>query len=114
MSSIRSAKTALPGMDTPERRTVVGWMIFPRLSIFAVVLLWRYGLIRLMVTSDRTYISSAIAALYLITSCHCLWRTWAIAREGEAARRCRAFLPVADGIEATIDAEGMPAGMVTD
>ncbi|WP_246785051.1 MotA/TolQ/ExbB proton channel family protein [Bradyrhizobium sp. S69] len=89
-------------------------MIFTGLCVFAVVLLWRYGLIRMMVTSDRTYISSVIAALYLITSCHCLRRTWAIAREGEAARRCRAFLPVADGIEATIDAEVMPAGMVTD
>ena len=67
-----------------------------------------------MVTSDRTYISSVIAVLYIVTSCHCLWRTRAIALEGEAARRCRAFLPAADGIEATIDAEVMPAGMVTD
>ena len=114
MRSIRRAKNGVPGIDAPERRQLLLWMIFTGLCVFAVVLLWRYGLIRLMVTSDRTYISSVIAALYLITSCHCLWRTWAIAREGEAARRCRAFLPVADGIEATTDTEVMPAGMVTD
>src|ERR1700742_1094831 len=114
MSSDQGTAIAVADTHTPERGALLLWMIFTGLSVFAAVLLWRYGLIRLMVTSDRTYISSVIAALYLITSCHCLWRTWAIAREGEAARRCHAFLPVADGIEATIDAEVMPAGMVTD
>jgi MotA/TolQ/ExbB proton channel family len=114
MRSIRSAKNAVPGIDAPERGPLLFWMIFTGLCVFAVVLLWRYGLIRLMVTSDRTYISSVIAALYLITCGHCLWRTWAIAREGEAARRCRALLPVAGGVEPTIDAEVMPAGLVTD
>jgi hypothetical protein len=113
MRSIRSAKNGVTGIDAPERGPLLLWMIFTGLCVFAVILLWRYGLIRLMVTSDRTYISSVIAALYLITCGHCLWRTWAIAREGEAARRCRAFLRVADG-EATIDAEAMPAGLVTD
>ncbi len=114
MRSIRSAKNGLPGIDAPERGPLLLWMIFTGLCVFAVVLLWRYGLVRLMVTSDRTYISSVIAALYLVTCCHCLWRTWAIAREGEAARRGRAFLPAADGVNATIDAEAMPAGLVTD
>ena len=100
MSTITSAKTALPGTDTPERGPLLLWMIFTGLSIFAVVLLWRYGLIRLMVASDRTYISSIIAALYVITCGHCFWRTRAIAREGEAARRCRAILSAPDGARA--------------
>jgi len=114
MRSIPSAKNGLPGSDVPERGPLLLWMIFTGLCAFAVVLLWRYGLIRLMVTSDRTYLSSVIAALYLVTCGHCLWRTWAIAREGEAARRCRAWLPAAGGIEAPIDAAAMPAGLVTD
>jgi hypothetical protein len=114
MHPIRSAKNGVSGIDGPERGPLLLWMIFTGVCVFAVVLLWRYGLIRLMVTSDRTYISSVIAALYLVTCCHCLWRTWAIAREGEAARRCRAFLSVADGTRPTIDTAVMPAGMVTD
>jgi hypothetical protein len=97
MRSIRSAKDGVTGIDAPERGPLLLWMIFTGLCVFAVVLLWRYGLIRLMVTSDRTYISSVIAALYLVTCGHCLWRTWAIAREGRrpgaAARSCR--LPMA-------------------
>lgn len=90
-------------------------MIFTGLCIFAVVLLWRYGLIRLMVTSDRTYISSIIACLYVITSCHCLSRTWAIAWEGDAARRSRYILSAADGAKALDgDAVVLPAGLITD
>src|SRR6185437_4925758 len=73
INSIGRGKAALPGIDAPERGPLLLWMIFTGLCIFAVVLLWRYGLIRLMLTSDRTYISSVIAALYIITSCHCFW-----------------------------------------
>jgi hypothetical protein len=118
MSSISDAKAALPalsGMDAPERGPLLLWLIFTGLCVFAVVLLWRYGLIHLMVTSDRTYISSLIAVLYIITSCHCLWRTRSIAREGEAARRSRTILSAPGGTKALdADAEALPAGLVTD
>ena len=117
MSSI-SANTALPassGTNAPERGPLLLWMIFTGLCIFAVFLLWRHGLIHQMVISDRTYISSLIAALYIVTSCHCLWRTRAIAREGEAATRCRAMLSVPGGTKALdADAEALPAGLVSD
>jgi hypothetical protein len=114
MTSISSAKTALPGMDAPERGPLLLWMIFTGLCIFAVIVLWRYGLIGLMLSSDRTYISSVIAVLYIVTCCHCFWRTRAIAREGDTARRCRAILSASDGPNASINAAAMPAGIVTD
>ncbi len=114
MSAI-GAEAAFSGRDTPERGVLLLWMIFTGLSIFAVFLLWRYGLIRLMVTSDRTYISSLIAVLYIITSSHCLRRTWAIAREGEAARRSGDILSAVDDAKPLhVDAELLPTGLVTD
>ena len=114
MSAI-GAETALSGTATPERGVLLLWMIFTGLSIFAVFLLWRYGLIHLMVASDRTYISSLITVLYLITCGHCFWRTRAIAREGEVARGCRAVLSASDGAKALdADARGLPGGLVTD
>ena len=101
--------------DAPERGAVLLWMIFTGLSIFAAVVLWQYGLIRLMVTSDRTYISSVIAVLYVVTCFHCFWRTRAIAREGDAARRCRAILSAPDGAKALgAGARVLPAGLVRD
>lgn len=115
MSSISTAKTVSPGAVHPERGPLLLWMIFTGICIFAVVLLWRYGLIYLMVSSDRTYISSLIAVLYIITSCHCLWRTMAIAREGETAGRAREILSAVDGAKALDgDARALPAGLVTD
>jgi len=115
MSAISGPAAISSGTDTPERAALLQWMIFTGLSVFAAVLLWRYGLIRLMVVSDRTYISSLIVVLYIVTSGHCFWRTRAIAREAETARRCRAILAAPDGTRALeASARALPAGLVTD
>ena len=114
MTTISSAEIALPARETPERGPLLLWMIFTGLSIFAAVLLWRYGFIHLMVASDRTYISSLIAVLYIVTCFHCFWRTRAIAREAEMARRCRAILSAEGAKALEAGARALPAGLVTD
>jgi hypothetical protein len=115
MSAISRADLALSGPDAPERGPLLLWMIFTGLSIFAGVLLWRYGFIRLLVVSDRTYISSLIAVLYFVTCGHCFWRTRAIAREAEVGRQCRAILSAPDGARPlSPEAPALPAGLVTD
>ena len=115
MSTMSHAEIVLPGTNTPERGPLLLWMIFTGLSIFSAVLLWRYGFIQLMVASDRTYLSGLIGVLYILTCGHCFWRTRAIAREAEAARRCRAILSTADGTSALgPDARILPGGMVPD
>ena len=114
MSATASAETAPSGADTSERSVLLLWMIFTGLSVFAVVLLWRYGLLHLMVSSDRTYISSVIAVLYFVTCFHCFWRTRAIAREGEITRRCRAILSAPGAARGLDDARALPGGLVPD
>jgi hypothetical protein len=115
MSTITSTEIVPTAREAPERGPLLLWMIFTGLSIFAAVLLWYYGLIHLMVVSDRTYISSLIVILYVVTCGHCFWRTRAIAREAEAARHCRAVLSAPDGAKALDgDARALPAGMVSD
>jgi MotA/TolQ/ExbB proton channel family len=115
MSSIGNLQTAVPLKEMPERGPLLQWMIFTGLCIFAFVLLAHYGLIRLMVASDRTYISSVIVILYVVTCGHCFWRTRTIAREAELARRCGAILSGPDGTKA-LDGEGhrFPGGLVGD
>ena len=115
MSSIGSMGTVARSPETPERSALLQWMIFTGLCIFAAVLLTHYGLIRLMVASDRTYISSLIVVLYVVTCGHCFWRTRAIAREAELATRCRALLSRPDGARALeSDAPPLPGGLVSD
>jgi hypothetical protein len=115
MSFGQGAAIAASGRAPPERGALLLWMIFTGLSVFAAVLLWRYGLLHLMLTSDRTYISSVIAVLYIVTCIHCFVRTRAIAREGEVGQRCRAILASPDGASALeADAKSLPKGLVTD
>jgi len=76
--------------SSTDRAPLLRWLIFTGLTVFAAVLLWRYGLIRLMVESDRTYLSSAIALIYVGASLHCLWRTIVVSREGDAGKRTAA------------------------
>jgi hypothetical protein len=115
MSSMTIGPMVRQPADPSERSALLFWMIFTGLSIFAVVLLWRFGLIRLMLTSDRTYISSVIAGLYILTCGHCFLRTRAIAREGAAAQRCRAVLAAPEGGK-VLDAgtASLPRGLVRD
>ena len=89
-------------------------MIFTGACAFAVVLLWQYGLIHLVVVSDRTYISSIIAALYVVASLHCLWRTIAIGREGDAARRAAGRIEAGEMNFATEAGNALPDGLIAD
>src|SRR3954454_5892100 len=102
-----------------DRGPLLRWLVFTGLSVFALVLLWRFGLIRQMVNSDRTYLSSIIALLYVAASMHCLWRTIVISREGDAARRGGALIAAGsggldlDGDTVMIEGAGqLPPGLV--
>jgi hypothetical protein len=104
--------------SVPDRAPLLHWMIFTGLCAFAAVLLWQYGLLHLMVASDRTYISSIICVLYLGGSLHCLWRTRAIAREADASREAALMLANIN-LSATADAaaswrNALPPGLVSD
>jgi hypothetical protein len=68
------------------------WLIFTGVCVFAFVLAWHYGLVRMMVNGDKTYISIIIAVLYLGTSLHCLLRTTTISRELDRAHRVLALV----------------------
>jgi MotA/TolQ/ExbB proton channel family len=115
MSVISTLRDTPSHEGMPERGPLLLWMIFTGLSIFAAVLLWRYGFMRLMVISDRTYISTLIVVLYVITCFHCFWRTRAIAREAEAGRRCRTILSAPGGTNAIEGGtSALPAGLVSD
>ena len=63
------------------------WLMFTGVCAFGFVLVWYYGLFRLMLISDKTYISSIIVILYAATCIHCFVRTAAISRESDRAHR---------------------------
>jgi len=83
---------APPDAGSVERGPLLRWLIFSGLTGFALVLMWRFGLIRQMLTADRSYISLLIVLFYFGAALHCLWRTVAVSREADAARRTAAML----------------------
>ena len=87
MSAIALSSDRPAASPAADGAPILRWMIFTGTCAFAVVLLWRYNLLRLMVELDRTYISSAMAVFYVGASLHCLWSTIAISREGDAGLR---------------------------
>jgi hypothetical protein len=56
------------------------------LTVFGVAVLWHLGLIRLMLETDRTHVSSLILILFVLTTLHCLTQTWIVSKELTAVR----------------------------
>lgn len=108
------------GDDPADRAPLLHWMIFTGLCVFAAVLLWYYGLVRQMLVADRTHISLVIVLFYIGASLHCLWRTIAVSRESQAARRAAQLFAeggdrvvvVDDGV-AIDGVRRLPKGLVT-
>jgi len=114
MSVVALSPDRLPAPAAAEGAPILRWMIFTGACVFAAVLLWRYDLIRLMVDSDRTYISSIIAVLYIAASLHCLWRTIAISREGDAGRRTAEAIAAGEVNFSSGAGGALPPGLVAD
>ena len=115
MGAIVISRSILPQRSAAERAPLLRWMIFTGVTIFAAVLLWRFGFIRLLVVSDRTYISSVIAILYVAASLHCLSRTIAISREAEAGQRMeRGFAEGELVLADEANSNDLPAGLIAD
>jgi hypothetical protein len=113
----RVFNTEFPSDHLPLLR----WLIFTGVCVFAFVLAWHYGLVRLMVNGDKTYISIIIGVLYVLASVHCLLRTAAISRELDRAHRVLALVSrggvpqlKVDGNEVvTTEGKALPRGEVT-
>src|SRR5205085_8597247 len=114
MSVIASWTTRESAAAMAERGPLLRWMIFTGACAFAAVLLWQYGLLRLMVISDRTYISSLIGLLYIGGSLHCLWRTIAIGRESDAGYRAARRIEAGEVNFAADGANALPPGLIAD
>jgi hypothetical protein len=90
--------TAAPSDFRPEislpsdHLPLLRWMIFTGVCLFGFVLAWHFGLIRMMLNSDKTYISVVILVLYVAASLHCMVRTVVISRELDKARRVFALV----------------------
>lgn len=82
---------ALTGNQTQSADYVplLKWLIFTGVVSFCFFMAWRFGLIQLMLQSDKSYISFAVLIIYVLTSVHCLFQVVRISREIGRAHRTR-------------------------
>jgi hypothetical protein len=114
MTAVALSQQHGPTWSAADRAPLLRWLIFTGATVFAGILLWRYGLLRLMFVSDRTYLSSVIGLIYVGASLHCFWRTIVISREGDAGRRVAARIE-SSGADVTPDpAAPVPDGLIAE
>jgi hypothetical protein len=110
--SPRSSVFMATASESRDYLPLLRWLILMSLVCFGLTALWQLGIIQLMVQTDRTYISSAILALFAFTSLHCLVQLWYISKELVAARSFQDRLREARGhaIPTVGDLERSPQG----
>ena len=104
-----------------DRLPLLRWLMFTGVCVFGFVLAWHYGLIRLMLVSDKTYISAIIGVLYIVATAHCFTRTLAISRETDSAQRVFSLVSAGAPDLSVVGADGLtpngtklPAGKITE
>jgi hypothetical protein len=111
-------------LDQPlptDRLPLLRWLIFTGVTIFGFAMVWYFGLFRVMLASDKTYISAIVSVLYVLTAAHCFVRTNAVSRETDQALRILAIMKngvddfrITDGEVETDKGVRLPPGHVTD
>lgn len=81
-----------PESEARDYAPVLRWALLNCLLAVFVLVLWYFGLIQLMLETDRTHISLLIIVVFVLTALHCLFQTIVVSRELNAARRVTAML----------------------
>jgi hypothetical protein len=108
------------GESSSDYLPLLRWLIFTGVTLFGFALAWHFGLIRLMLASDKTHISAIICVLYIAVSMHCLTQTVVVSRELNSGQRAFSLVSrgatgfrVVDGDVMVGDGIRLPRGHVT-
>lgn len=94
---------------------VLKWLLVNVVLAIGMLALWSFGLIQQVLETDRTHVSTIIAAIFVLTSLHCLYQTWITSKDLVVARRVRGLLESADAVPVLLaDARVMVDGHVLE
>jgi hypothetical protein len=81
-----------PESEARDYAPVLRWVLLNCLLVVFAAVLWYFGLIQLMLETDRTHISTLIIVVFVLTAIHCLYQTVVVSRELNATRKGTALL----------------------
>ena len=64
-----------------HHQLILKWLLLTGVVVFIFALAVHYGLVDRVITTDKSYISSGITILYVVTSLHCMIQSWFISRQ---------------------------------
>lgn len=82
----RTAADSALGFYLPEHHYPLVWLLVTTIAAFAMYVAWDLGLLRTIVTLDRSYIASVIGVLVLIASGHAAWHIFLYSQRIETSR----------------------------
>ena len=83
------------------------------LAVTGLGILWRLGLLELVISTDHTRVSLIIFAILVGTTLHCFYQTISVSRELIAARRVRQILENEAGTRFALGESGVVTTMGT-
>jgi hypothetical protein len=109
MSYVESGRLIGPPTEARDYMPLLRWLIVISFVAFGVLILLHFGLLQIMLQTDRSRISLLILAIFVATSLHCLVQILWVSRELTAVRRvrdvilrgARGFRLTGDGVETT-------------
>ena len=78
MNKIKSFLYQKSTLQESVHHLLLVWMIFTGLLIFALIISWNEGVLFLLYSSDKSYISYIITLLYVCIAIHCAFRIFYI------------------------------------
>ncbi|WP_028034327.1 MotA/TolQ/ExbB proton channel family protein [Chelativorans sp. J32] len=89
MSVITNGRLIGTPAESRDYMPLILWLILISCIGLGLLVLFRLGLIQIMLETDRSHISMLILAIFALTTLHCLYQVVVISRELVAARRIR-------------------------
>lgn len=83
------------------------------LVAFGLVVLWNFGLLQLVLTTDHTHVSVLIFAIFCLTGLHCLYQTIVVSRELVRARKARDVVVAESGTGLRLEGDQVLTGKGT-
>ncbi len=75
--------------DKPEHVLLLRWLILSGLIAFALLTAWYENIIQLLFAVDKSKISWAISAIYILVTLHCGRRIYIVSKQHNLSRRIR-------------------------
>jgi len=91
--------------EQPEHSLLLRWLILTGLIVFSFIIAWNEGVFSLLITIDKSRISSIIGLIYLLVTLHCARLIYIISSQTNLSREVDNMIKNEEKLELNIEDE---------